>query len=745
INITSPGDNVVALSLREDHIPPGWAYNGEELGSVPGIRPKLGSTGALDFSFGLSAPKTFPVTFSYTLAVPPNTTGAQEIEGHAGLRERSATTDGEIGPEEITPQVFTTVPFGGALVVELEPQGIKSLGQWQLDSGPWQNSSAELVGLLPGTHTLSFKAVPGWQAPDSRPVEIVSGQSSTETGVYTPFLRLSVSSTGLFGVQIASDTGQGGTTPYTVYVPPDSIVTLTAPEAAGGACFDGWSGDLTESDRNISFVLNSDASLTADYGPCLRLSTPNGGESWGVGTTHMIGWTAKPATGPTVILKLRRGSTTQYLKSTSNTGSWNWTLPTDLTPADDYTLLIVTPDYLYRDFSDGPFRITAAPLRLTKPNGGESWDLGTSHLVTWTARPETGSSIILKLRRGSSTQFLASTPNTGSWNWNVSTNLTPATDYKLLIVTPDYLYSDLSDGTFTLTRAPLQLTKPNGGELWTLGSLRTITWTALPETGAEVKFKLIKPGQPDVFMGPLPNTGSWIWDVSLNLPEGADYTLRIYTPTLPYLDDSNGPFSLVHAPLTLTSPNGGEVWTMGGTKPIMWVGTTVGNSTFPTVKIRLFKGGQSIGVLSGLSPNTGRWDWLIRDDYEPDTDYSVQVYTPNPFNTDLSNRYFTLVAPPLRLTSPNGGETWSRGSTQTVTWQTTLPAASIVKFKLYRNGVFQNVFPGSGTTQTNDGTMTWTLNLPASVVSGGGYRILIYTTDGVYQDRSNGTFTISNP
>lgn len=76
---------------------------------------------------------------------------------------------------------------------------------------------------------------------------------------------LSVSSAGASGVAIASSTGHSGTTNYTRTVDDGTAVTLTAPAISGGATFTGWTGAVVSGSQTISFAMNANKSVTANY------------------------------------------------------------------------------------------------------------------------------------------------------------------------------------------------------------------------------------------------------------------------------------------------------------------------------------------------------------------------------------------------------------------------------------------------------------------------------------------------
>ena len=76
---------------------------------------------------------------------------------------------------------------------------------------------------------------------------------------------LSVNSSGASDVSISSSTGHGGTTNYTRSITSGTGVTLTAPTTAGGNDFTGWTGDVTDINRTISFAMNGNKNVTAHF------------------------------------------------------------------------------------------------------------------------------------------------------------------------------------------------------------------------------------------------------------------------------------------------------------------------------------------------------------------------------------------------------------------------------------------------------------------------------------------------
>ncbi len=74
----------------------------------------------------------------------------------------------------------------GSLKVDIKPQAAVDAGaQWRIDYGHWQASGATVSNLSAGEHTVSFRPLKGWSAPDDLSVTVSANKTTTATGTYT--------------------------------------------------------------------------------------------------------------------------------------------------------------------------------------------------------------------------------------------------------------------------------------------------------------------------------------------------------------------------------------------------------------------------------------------------------------------------------------------------------------------------------------------------------------------------------
>lgn len=74
----------------------------------------------------------------------------------------------------------------GWMRVMLEPQAVRNAGaQWRVDGGAWQASGDTVPGLAPGPHTVTCKAVDGWNEPEAATLSVLAGETVESIGTYT--------------------------------------------------------------------------------------------------------------------------------------------------------------------------------------------------------------------------------------------------------------------------------------------------------------------------------------------------------------------------------------------------------------------------------------------------------------------------------------------------------------------------------------------------------------------------------
>src|SRR5207253_3043470 len=203
--------------------------------------------------------------------------------------------------------------------------------------------------------------------------------------------------------------------------------------------------------------------------------------------------------------------------------------------------------------------------------------------------------------------IIASTPNTGTFGWTVPNNISTTVRVRVSDVSNSDAFAT-SNTNFKI-RGAFTLTAPNGGEVWTVGESRTITWTTTG-TIPNVKLEYSKDNftTPILIAASTTNTGSFAWTVPNDI--SATVKVRVADAADSTVNDVSDANFKIMAAFAVSSPNGGEIWTVGATQAITW--TTSG--TVANVKLEFSKDNfATVTVIAASAPNTGTYSWIIPD------------------------------------------------------------------------------------------------------------------------------------
>lgn len=242
---------------------------------------------------------------------------------------------------------------------------------------------------------------------------------------------------------------------------------------------------------------------------------------------------------------------------------------------------------------------------------------------------------------------------------------------------------------------------------------------------------------------------------------------RVLSPTVFYYrvkavnDSGESPWSNIvdievlpsQPSITVSSPNGGEMWKRGEKVHISWSSDQV---DVAQIKIRNADTG-SVLQIDRLSSDPHYYDWTIPLDFILGDRYEIQVLDPdNSQICDWSDKYFRIVSQSaasksITLTSPDGGEVWRVGETHQITWD----FVGVDSVKIY---IFDPSVLGSGSTRYitpinisvsgTSGSYSWTIPSLGQLPGGGGdnYKInIVDASDSQTKDTSDDFFSIVVP
>lgn len=415
--------------------------------------------------------------------------------------------------------------------------------------------------------------------------------------------------------------------------------------------------------------------------PEITVTRPNGGEIWIPGDAERISWTSEGDVGFEVRIDytIADGAPVNIVSFTDNDDDYLWVPIPDI-ESEEVKILITSidnPDI--SDESDDFFTITSTPeptIFVDIPNGGEVWEAGGADEITWTSIGDVGPEVRIDytVEDGAPVNIVSTTTNDGSYTWDPIADID--SEFVKIRVSSfiDPAVFDDSDDYFTIqppVEPVITVTVPNGGEFWESGSAQDIHWTSEGPVGPEVWVDYsVSDGPPNPIAGPIANTGTFTWDPIPNI-ENHEVRVIVTDVSNPAVsDESDEYFSIGPEPeprLIMVSPNGGEIWESGTAQQIDWISEgPVGDN----VRLEYTVSDAMTAVITDLTANTGSYSWDPVPDIDSD-EVRVQVFSiDNPSVWDESDEYFTITpaAPSIRVLTPNGGEDWEIGTTQTIEW-----------------------------------------------------------------------------
>ncbi len=389
-----------------------------------------------------------------------------------------------------------------------------------------------------------------------------------------------------------------------------------------------------------------------------------------------------------------------------------------------YFLIILFIVVLFLYF---PLYAQTPTITITSPHGGENWHKGSSYTISWTKSGNMNAYVKIRLYQGSTKvlNIIDSTPNNGSYTWQIPLNVSPGT-YYIRVKTVDNLVYDNSD-VITISEQPaptITIVSPHSGDIWFKNTQYTISWAKSGNMNPNVKIRLMKNGIK--ILGIIDNTannGSFSWTIPSSLPAGT-YKIRVKTVDNLVYGDSES-FTISEKPsskITITSPQIGTVWHQGNIHTISW---TKSGDMNPNVKIILLKakrsrsalvaaGGQTI--ITNSTPNRGVYRWNIPNSISDGT-YKIKITTADNRLTAISLP-FTIrsEAYPIKIVTPKDQAVFDINSKHTIRWKTKSKSG---KFILKAS----KFFPFSGTfgpfvkigETSNTTYFIWNVNLDPGV------------------------------
>ena len=246
-----------------------------------------------------------------------------------------------------------------------------------------------------------------------------------------------------------------------------------------------------------------------------------------------------------------------------------------------------------------------------------------------------------------------------------------------------------------------------------------------------------------------PPTNSWAVTSTINAPDARREHTAVWTGSEMIVwggfggrgeFNTGGRYCGQYAPpLTITQPNGGEVWLMGSVHEIKWEGTNMKHSDHLIIQYSR-DGGASWFRIAQVPAFTFSYWWQV-DDF-PTTQGRVKIFLQEDRSiTDQSDANFTVQRRPyITLHRPNGGESWTIGQYQNIHWSRQNPGGNTVDIDYSTdNGA---TWIRIATQAQDTGFYLW--NVPGPATTTAKVRIRFHETPSV-TDTSDAVFTIVSP
>ena len=405
----------------------------------------------------------------------------------------------------------------------------------------------------------------------------------------------------------------------------------TVPNTPGAICYLRVSDTANPQNYDVN-----DSPFKISY---LQLLTPNGGELYQTGSTKTVSWIASQISQLNLDYSIDNGVTwfTSISGLSSTGGSYSWPLPG--TASNQF--LIRLSDTYNPDISDyADAVLTVASLAVTYPSvTGLKLQAGRTYNITWNQQFLPGNvNIELSTNNGSTWSTLVSdlpaTLGTYAWTVPFTTSINCRIRIKSAI---DNTIMDSGDNNFTITK--LQLTAPNGGEVWGGGTSHQITWSAANTSTLKIEYSNNNGSTWNQLVASTSaSTGYYNWST----PAVNSSLCRVRITDNGYnqtYDISDTTFT-IRPQVMVSSPNGGEILTVGTIYSILWTNTAEISNVALDYSI---DGGTSwLPIQTSSYPAaSGLYEWIVPNTPSANCKIRVKNYS-NASVNDVSDAVFTI-------------------------------------------------------------------------------------------------------
>lgn len=414
-----------------------------------------------------------------------------------------------------------------------------------------------------------------------------------------------------------------------------------------------WTSPQTETPGNV----NGNQTINSGTDPTIVVLSPNGGEVWAQGSSHDILWSSANF-DENVKIELNevwRNSREVLVSSTENDGTWSWTIPETQDISEYYIITISNAnDTEPTDDSNNAFSIvepaitvdlaTIAELRA----GNED---GTLYRLTGEAILTFQQSFRGQKYIQDATAAILIDDNSGAISTNYSigdgitnligtlasyggmTQFVPASDPG----TPSSTGNTILPEVITIAQFnsnfeayESELVTIENATFTTTGTFASGTvYPISDDRRSEASFRTTF-YDADYIGTDIPAIPTHITGLCNSRDDGEYISSRFATDIVP---------ATAEEMITVTAPNGGEIWLQGESHDITWISANFSGN----VKIVLLTDGADPITLIASTENNGSWQWNIDGDQAESNLYTVVVSdATDGLPSDSSDDVFTI-------------------------------------------------------------------------------------------------------
>ena len=425
-------------------------------------------------------------------------------------------------------------------------------------------------------------------------------------------------------------------------------------------------------DASVSDQSDAAFSISRNENQSLLVKAPNGSESWEGGTQKQIVWYSSGIDSVKLEYTTDNGNHWNFIAvDKRNTGVYFWN-PVPNTPSSLAKIRISdAKDSFPIVESEKVFSILPEQkLAVKTPNGGENWLSGTDQKIEWTSENISDVKLQYTTNGGANwTTIVETTPSVGFYTWkNIPQHNSAQCRIKVLDAS-DGQPNAISANNFTITNQvvkSLEVTAPNGGEIYESGTPKEIKWVATNVQSVTIEFT-VDGSTWQVIADRIPNSGVREWTV----PEESSAKCKIRikdSDDATIVDESNAYFTIKPTQsVTVQYPNGRETIRAGEKVVVKWKSVGI---DYVRIQYTVVNGIDEVSwndIAPKVPASIGEYETSFT---VPSSEYKIRVSdAEDSAPRDESDGTFTVLPKTsISVVTPNGGQHWLAGQTYELRW-----------------------------------------------------------------------------